>query len=266
MKFNGYYLDMKSWERIPEEHVKTYVKICEYAGKDFYRRIAKRIAEDIGKNPKREIKLLDIGTAHGMLLYEISRLVEGTYIGIDCTLEFSKYFKKYTKDKARFVAADAYRLPFKENYFDYIVSTGVLHGLRCPDFFFEEIYRVLRYGGKALVVDPTPLKMEVSEAKKILDENELRIFMTYREQNLKFSGSEIPSTFEKEDIEVVLKNFEKNINFSVKKEDCVLTIFIEKHSATQCKGSRNKKDAKELIKEFIEVPEYRKKIEKIIAE
>jgi|GEM_PF-2606124 len=210
-------------ERIPNECVETYVKISEYAGREFYRSVAVEIAS---LNPKR---LLDIGTGHGILLSEILKLVRCECVGIDCTRKFFKYFTHYTKGKAYFVVADAYLLPFKNCSFDFVVSTGVLHALRFPERFFEEISRVLVSGGFTLVKDPTPLKMSLDRAKRILSDEEFEIFKTYRDFNIKLFGTEIPWTFEKEDVIEILKSSDTDFDLiKIDKRDGVLTILLRK--------------------------------------
>jgi SAM-dependent methyltransferase len=57
------------------------------------------------------------------------------------------------------VAADAQVLPFAGETFSNIVGVDVLHHLERPQFFFAEAERVLRPGGRIILVEPaiTPL-------------------------------------------------------------------------------------------------------------
>ena len=52
------------------------------------------------------------------------------------------------------VALDAHRLPFKENSIDNIVMVDTLHHLQAPVRFFEEVARVLKIGGRLIMVEP----------------------------------------------------------------------------------------------------------------
>jgi SAM-dependent methyltransferase len=54
----------------------------------------------------------------------------------------------------RISRADAERLPFEDSSFDYVVARGLLHHLPNPRIGAQEIARVLRPGGTAVIVDP----------------------------------------------------------------------------------------------------------------
>jgi ubiquinone/menaquinone biosynthesis C-methylase UbiE len=54
----------------------------------------------------------------------------------------------------RISLADAERLPFEDASFDYVVARGLLHHLPNPQIGAQEIARVLRPGGTAVIVDP----------------------------------------------------------------------------------------------------------------
>lgn len=52
------------------------------------------------------------------------------------------------------VTADAQSLPFADTSFDNIVMLDVLHHIECPALFFKEAMRVLRPGGRIVMVEP----------------------------------------------------------------------------------------------------------------
>jgi len=52
------------------------------------------------------------------------------------------------------VIADAQRLPFDNNTFSNIILFDVLHHLQCPLLFFTEAQRVLKPGGKVIMMEP----------------------------------------------------------------------------------------------------------------
>ena len=105
-------------------------------------------------------EVLDIGSGcrvDYIRLADIKRLV-----GIDLSLnsilntEISKNFNVI------FILADARNLPFKDNYFDVVISLHTLHHFSNNTLketrydlliTFKEIYRVLKKGGKVLIVD-----------------------------------------------------------------------------------------------------------------
>lgn len=52
------------------------------------------------------------------------------------------------------VVADAHHLPFKDGGIDNIVLFDVLHHLRGPVSFFSDAARVLKQGGRILIMEP----------------------------------------------------------------------------------------------------------------
>jgi SAM-dependent methyltransferase len=52
------------------------------------------------------------------------------------------------------VVADAHRLPFSAGVFSNVYLFDVLHHLQCPHMFFSEAERILRPGGRVVMVEP----------------------------------------------------------------------------------------------------------------
>lgn len=57
-------------------------------------------------------------------------------------------------DEARLIDRTTFRIDYPENYFDVVFSDNVLEHLPDPGFSFEEIYRVLKPGGKFISKTP----------------------------------------------------------------------------------------------------------------
>lgn len=57
------------------------------------------------------------------------------------------------------IVGDAHALPLDDNTFDNIILFDVLHHLDCPLIFFAEAHRVLKLGGRIIMVEPaiTPI-------------------------------------------------------------------------------------------------------------
>jgi len=97
-------------------------------------------------------KLLDVGCGPGWISYNY--LKNGTTVySFDITYKASS-FTKNILDKfgsPKVCQADAEHIPFKDDYFDIIVSSGVLH--HTPNILktFQECYRVLRPKGCAKI-------------------------------------------------------------------------------------------------------------------
>lgn len=104
---------------------------------------------------------LDIGSANGALAIEIAKLGAKHIHGIDLAEQFitqSTAHAKVQKCKnVTFKQADAKKLPYKDNEFDFVLCTEVLEHV--PDFkiAIEEIKRVLKPNGQFLVTVPNSL-------------------------------------------------------------------------------------------------------------
>jgi len=77
-------------------------------------------------------KVLDIGCGKGFLLYEMSLLVPGLEIhGIDVSTYAIENAKEEIKDRLQI--ANANKLPFADDYFDFVFSITTLHNLHNYD-------------------------------------------------------------------------------------------------------------------------------------
>lgn len=142
-------------EKIPEFFASLYYELASL-NYQLYIDFAKELSQEfIPENA--DLKILDIGAGPGFLMAEIARQRPKVKIfGIDLTRKWSKYLQQ-NKRELDFCLADINFLPFPENCFDLIISTGVLHGLRDPEGALNECYRVLRSTGRVVIYDPIPL-------------------------------------------------------------------------------------------------------------
>ena len=99
-------------------------------------------------------RLLEIGCGLGTDLLQFAR--GGAEVtGIDLTpasIELVK--KRFAQARVRVKAqvADAERLPFSDNSFDVVYSFGVLHHTPNTQKAIEEVYRVLKPGGRIVIM------------------------------------------------------------------------------------------------------------------
>lgn len=114
----------------------------------------KAVAEKLAKtyNLKKGDKVLDVGCGKGFLLYELSRVIEGLEIyGID----ISDYAIENCKEEvsANLQKGLAQKLPFDDNYFDFVYTITTLHNLYLPDLISatKEIIRVSNKGGNSYI-------------------------------------------------------------------------------------------------------------------
>ncbi len=104
-------------------------------------------------------RVLDIGSGAGFDLYVASRLVgaNGSVCGIDLTEEMVKRSRHNLEragvDNAEIKKVDSDSIPYKDNFFDIVISNGVINLSPTKETMFREIYRVLKPGGKLQFAD-----------------------------------------------------------------------------------------------------------------
>lgn len=96
-------------------------------------------------------KILDAGAGTGRLAVELAR--RGAAVtALDISGEMLKILSRKNRN-IELTVADVENLPFENNTFDWVVSAFVIVHLKDPARFFDEVYRVLKEGGKFLVTN-----------------------------------------------------------------------------------------------------------------
>jgi demethylmenaquinone methyltransferase / 2-methoxy-6-polyprenyl-1,4-benzoquinol methylase len=116
-----------------------------------WRRLVARHAVDPSKNAAPRV--LDVGTGTGKLAQAILEVAPAAnVIGVD----FSQAMLRAAPRRLRLAGADALRLPFEDGRFDAVVSAFVLRNLADVARGVAEQTRVLRPGGRLVVLETTP--------------------------------------------------------------------------------------------------------------
>jgi ubiquinone/menaquinone biosynthesis C-methylase UbiE len=112
-------------------------------------------------------KLLDIGSGVGEFL-----TWHPNSVGIDT----NPYLVDYCKKRGlKCFLGSAYKIPFKNGQFDSVLCSHLLEHLNRPEAAFREIKRVLRKGGKLIIILPTEKGFKRDKTHvKFWDENSLR--------------------------------------------------------------------------------------------
>lgn len=114
------------------------------------------VAEDIARC--RPGAVLDVGTGPGWLLRQLrARLPESSLYGVDISPAMVGKASENLEGAAgrgiEIRCAGAESLPYPDDFFDVVVSTGSLHHWRDPAAGLDEIHRVLKPGGHGLLYD-----------------------------------------------------------------------------------------------------------------
>lgn len=156
---------MKAEERV----IKTYKKIAKdyhekiTRGNHFYNKyldepmILKLVGNVKGK------RVLDLGCGSGKYSKILLRK-GGRVTGVDISPDFISLAKKEVP-KVEFHVASAYKLPFKNNYFDMVVAGLVVEHFENLNKAFKEIRRVLKKNGVFVFSLGVPLR-KAEKAKR----------------------------------------------------------------------------------------------------
>ncbi len=154
------------------------------SGSAIFQRHYEMVAGDILAYCK-EGRILDAGTGPGWLLVKMQKRAPGLMpTGLDASQTMVSKARHHVLasgygDRIHVVCGNVMDLPFHDHTFDVIVSTGSIHHWKEPERCLEEVYRVLRPGGHALMYDlvsDTPPAV-LSQAKR--EFGKLRIFLLW---------------------------------------------------------------------------------------
>lgn len=102
----------------------------------------------------RNSRLLDLGTGTGDLAREaLAQFPQARVIAADFTLEMMRVGQK--TGRLNFSSADALQLPFPDSLFDAVVSGFLMRNVIDLQKALQEQYRVLRRGGRIVILDTT---------------------------------------------------------------------------------------------------------------
>jgi len=101
-------------------------------------------------NIRKREKLLDVGCGRGDFLKEFKGLGLEVF-GLDHQESHSEILKNI---EVRYSNIENSPFPFNSEMFDIVFSKSVIEHLRNPENFIKEIYRVLKPGGKIIIMTP----------------------------------------------------------------------------------------------------------------
>jgi len=103
--------------------------------------------------------VLDIGSGAGFDLYVASRLAgeSGRACGIDLTREMVDLARRNLAasgmNNIAVTLVSSEEIPYSDNTFDTVISNGVINLSPCKQELFQEIFRVLKNGGRLQFAD-----------------------------------------------------------------------------------------------------------------
>src|SRR5919198_6368868 len=103
--------------------------------------------------------VLEVAPGPGYLAIELAKLGKcDRVIGLDISKDFIEIAQKNAKEAgvsevAEFRHGNVADIPFPDNAFDFIICTAAFKNFKVPFKALSEMYRVLKSGGTALIVD-----------------------------------------------------------------------------------------------------------------
>ncbi len=153
-------------ERIPGPLASMYEKAARRVVGSYYSKVAEEVVSNI-----KEGTILDLGTGPGYLPIEIVKTSPSIKVdGIDLTRKLinmarTNASKAGVAHRVNFQVGNAAKLPFEDDSYDMVISTGMLHALKNPVNVLKECYRVLKRGGEAWIYDPAKVASQIDTKK-----------------------------------------------------------------------------------------------------
>lgn len=113
-------------------------------------------AEEVDKHIHDGNTVLEVAPGPGYLSIELAKLGNYQIIGMDISQDFVEIAQN-NAEKARvkvdFCQGNVSQIPLKDNEIDFIVCSAAFKNFSKPQKALSEMYRVLKSGGTALIID-----------------------------------------------------------------------------------------------------------------
>ena len=119
---------------------------------DEFERLARELAKDLPANAR----VLEIAPGPGYLSIALAKLGPFKITGLDISQSFVRMASEYAKREgvvARFIHGSASDIPLEDGMFDLIVCRAAFKNFSEPLKALNEMHRVLKPGGKAIIID-----------------------------------------------------------------------------------------------------------------
>ena len=135
-----------------QEYANSLRPMVKYDHKPWAGKVANQI-----NSTETGLKMLDIATGPGFLLIEVAKLLfEPVLFAQDSSehmLEIAEQEAKNNDLEITKIICDAHKLEIEDNSLDVVTCKQLLHEVEKPEKIILEIYRVLKPGGKAFIID-----------------------------------------------------------------------------------------------------------------
>src|SRR5215210_270636 len=116
----------------------------------------KTYAKEVAKQIQDGCSILEVAPGPGYLAIELAKLGKFKIIGLDISKDFVEIARRNAKEagaEVEFWQGSVANIPFPDNMFDFIICTAAFKNFKEPFKALSQMYRVLRSGGAALIID-----------------------------------------------------------------------------------------------------------------
>lgn len=171
--------------------------------------------------------ILEMAPGPGYLSVELAKLGDYNITGLDISKTFVKIAQNKAKEagvKIDFRQGDAAETPFSDETFDFIICTSAFKNFPEPVKVIDEIFRILKTSGKALIID---MRKDVPKQKlnEFVDRMKLNMFDLYFTKSTFKSLAK--SAYTGSEIQDIVKN-SKFKRCKIVDEDIGFEIWLEK--------------------------------------
>jgi ubiquinone/menaquinone biosynthesis C-methylase UbiE len=188
----------------------------------------KNYAKEVASHLIEGDKVLEVACGPGYISIELDKLGSYCITGIDIStdmIEISKINSKRENANIKFIEGNVSSMPFEDNTFEFVFCILSFKMFKTPVVALQEIYRVLKKDGIALIVD-----MRRDFTKKGLDD-EVGKFLKPGFMNFcvkKIFESILKSTYVKEEIIEIIKQTHFT-NYEIKESEFLYYAYLNKH-------------------------------------
>src|ERR671937_397311 len=115
----------------------------------------KAYAKEVANHIQDGCSVLEVAPGPGYLAIELAKLGTFRIIGLDISKDFVEIARRNAKEagvEVEFRQGNVSDIPFPDNTFDFIICTAAFKNFKEPLRALNQMYRVLRPGGAALII------------------------------------------------------------------------------------------------------------------
>jgi len=119
---------------------------------DDFKALARRVATEIPP----QARVLEVAPGPGYFAVELAKLGRNQVTGLDISRTFVEIARRHAFEagvKVDFRQGDAATMPFEDESFDFLLCRAAFKNFTQPQRALQEMYRALKPGGRALVID-----------------------------------------------------------------------------------------------------------------